>query len=249
MRTSQANWKGIAWELSAQFPTATYYPKLARILRPLVDALFIRDELKWIGRSGGKLVETTSAELGKAIADRAQHRSWYLASSRDFSPAVSLTCHRLDEQMTVGIMLLGKAWKHHAPTLATTFEELTWSWIDAIGSEPRYMGGVSPSFNPPLNIPKALTALRPATPSNDVVDLLDRRNLEHQRDAEWTAKYKQVLDGALPKTVRVTQRENDGDRFAQRFWTEDLGDEKALRAACKRRQQWLVKTLTTAGAR
>ncbi|MEJ7597313.1 MAG: hypothetical protein WKG01_05320 [Kofleriaceae bacterium] len=52
MRTSRTNWKGIGWTIAARFPTTTYYPKLAKTLRQLVDTSFIREDLKWIGRFG-----------------------------------------------------------------------------------------------------------------------------------------------------------------------------------------------------
>ncbi|MEJ7597314.1 MAG: hypothetical protein WKG01_05325 [Kofleriaceae bacterium] len=40
-------------------------------------------------------------EVEKAVSDRAQHRGWHLASSSDPRPAVSLTCHRLEQTLSV----------------------------------------------------------------------------------------------------------------------------------------------------
>ncbi|MEJ7597308.1 MAG: hypothetical protein WKG01_05295 [Kofleriaceae bacterium] len=241
---SSTHWKGVGWTLTARFPSTTYYPKLTRALRRLVDASFIRDDLKWIRQVEGGTVKLTDTELGKALTDRSESRGWHLTSSKQSRPAVSLNCHRLGGHISFEILLIGDAWQSRGPELATTLEAMTWSWIDALGLEPHYTGGVYLSFYPPMTTVRALTPIRVPVRITGVVDVIDRRNLEPQRDVEWGAQYKQMLDGALPKTVRVSQREHDADRFAQRFWTEDLGDEKALRAACKRRQQWLVKTLT-----
>ncbi|MEJ7597312.1 MAG: hypothetical protein WKG01_05315 [Kofleriaceae bacterium] len=106
-------------------------------------------------------------------------------------------------------------------------EALTTSWIDAIGLESRYTGGVYLSFYPPVSTPNALASRDLPVFANGVVDLLDRRSLDDS-DLKWSASYQQVLDAALPRSVRVSVAEDDSRRFVQRFWTDDLGDEKAL---------------------
>lgn len=229
--------KGIGWSVSARFPSTTFYAKLVPVLRDLVDGLFLRDELTHVGRRGGRMVKLTSASLDKAIRDR-EHRSWLLASSAD-EPEVSVGCHRLEKDLSLDITLLDAAWRRHGAALATSLEAVTWSVVDGFGATPTFSGNVHLAFDPPVAIPKALAERRrPAHPLG-VMEILDRRNTKLRDMPEWTAQYRQLLDGAPPKTVRTSER---GD-VVLRFWTDKLGDEKALRAACKQYQQWLVKTI------
>lgn len=230
--------KGIGWSISAKFPGTSFYSKLAPVLRTLVDGLFVRDDLTHVGRRGARLVKLTSASLDKVMKDR-EHRSWYLASSADPDPEVTVDCHRLDNDLSLDITLLDDGWRRHAATLAPTLEALTWSVVEGFGAKTQFSGGIHLAFDPPISIPKALQERRrPAHPTG-VMEVLDRRNAKLPDMPEWTARYRKLLDGATPKTVRVSER---GD-VVLRFWTDELGDETALRAACKRYQQWLVKTV------
>ena len=230
--------KGIGWSIGAKFPTTTFYSKLAPVLRSIVDALFVRDELTHVGRRGGRMVKLTSASLAKAMTDRA-NRSWYLASSADAEPDVAVDCHRLEHDLSIGITLLDKAWRRHGGTLAADLEAVTWSVVDRFGAKACFSGGIHLAFDPPISIPKALQQRRrPAHPAG-VMEILDRRNATLPDLPDWTASYQKLLDGVPPRTVRVCER---GD-VTLRFWTDALGDEKALRSACKRYQQWLVKTV------
>jgi len=228
----------LRWSIAARFPNTTFYTKLRPVLRELVDTLFIRDDLAFIGPHGGsRMVKLTSASLDKAMKDRV-NRSWYLASSADFPPEVSLKCHRLDEDLSLDITLRGAAWRRYGATLAPTLEALTWSVVESFGARPSFSGGVY-LFDVDVPIVKSLTKLRGPFTTSGVVDVRDRRNLESSTDPERAAMLQKIVDAELPTSVRVSER---GD-VSQRFWTDHLGDEKALRAACKRYQQWLVKTL------
>lgn len=229
--------KGIGWSISARFPSTTFNRKLVPVLRDLVDGLFVRDELTHVGRRGGRMVKLTRASLDTAIKDR-EHRSWLLASSAE-DPEVAVGCHRLEKDLSLEITLLDAGWRRHGAGLASSLEAVTWSVVDGLGPTPKLSGNIHLAFDPPVSIPKALAERRrPAHPLG-VMEILDRRNTRLPDMPEWTTQYRQLLDAVVPKAVRTSER---GD-VVLRFWTDKLGDEKALRTACKQYQQWLVKTI------
>ena len=230
-----SNENAVVFRLGATFPSETFYAKAVPALREVIDGAFVRADLTHVGKYGGTLVKLTDAALDKVMKDRG-HRFWWLTSSKDKAPEVALDCHRLQEALTIRVTLRGGGLRRHAPTLAASIETMTWAVLDAYGKRASISGDVCPLLEPPIRTPKTLKR-GPYHPAA-VVDVLDRRDLE-DGDPEWLKLQRKMRAAALPRSVRVVER---GD-VTMWFWTDKLGDVKAMRAACRQRQQWLVRTL------
>ena len=229
--------QGLRCSIAARFPTTTFYSRIRPFLREVVESSFVRDDLEYVGRPGARLTKLTSASLDKAMAAR-EYRTWYLASEAEFPPQVSLKCHRLEDTLGLDITFRETAWQRYGTSLAADFEALTSKLVERFGAQTCFSGGVH-LFDDTVPVPKVLTTTFGPFGRRAVIDLFDRRHLKLPGDPAWTAMLRKLVQAPLPKTVRVS---DDGE-VIQRFWTDDLGDERALRAACKRSQQWLVKTL------
>jgi len=240
--------KGIAWNLAWEFEGEDGYDAATAALLAILPETFFWDRVAWVGQRGADLAPLTIDRLVAAV--NADYRTWQVASSTDRLPDLDLTCHRVDDSLQLRLLIRDRAWHDLGRTLVGGLERLTSALAGALPERSCFGigGGVRPAFQPTLEYPRCADEPgRDVFAYGQVIDVLDRRNLEPRNLERWAEvglrDWAEALGRVAAAPLPPDARRSELGAVVIQTWTDALGDEAALIDACARHDRWLAAVL------